>query len=350
MRNLNRLYERLNRDAGKALVVQTAFLGDVVLLTPLLKAIRSRFPKLQLWCLVRESLAEIVRGWVDEIITIDKDKATSDDWEALIQTISRIGFTVSWSPHRSFRSGYLLYKANIPVRIGFNRGGGSLFMTHKVNYPVGVYEGLRNLALLGEIPFSGDRIIPQLPISQEIIEKVNHWKQKWGLNNTPYFVIAPGSVWETKKWGADKYRDLSRIAYHLRGWVTVVVGSSSERGLGEKIGSDGTEIRTVNSCGELSPLEVGALMERAEVVVSGDTAAAHLATAVGVPQVIIYGSTAPRWGFFPFVPKAVAVGKNLWCRPCTDHGRHRCPLHQKPYCLENITPQEVWEIIESLIP
>lgn len=222
-------------------------------------------------------------------------------------------------------------------------------MTHTVNYPVGVYEGLRNLTLLLGIPFSGDSAIPKLQISWNIIEKMNDWKQRWGLNHTPYFVIAPGSVWETKRWGTDKYRDLSQIAYHSRGWVTVVVGSSSERGLGDRIMADGSDVRVINSCGELSPLEVGALMEKAEVVVSGDTAAAHLATAVNVPQVIIYGSTAPRWGFFPFVSKAVAVGKDIWCRPCTDHGRHKCPLHQKPDCLESITPWEVWEIIESLI-
>lgn len=350
MRSADVLYRRLKGSPFKALVVQTAFLGDVILTTPLLRAIRNHFPLVQLWMLVREEWKEIVEGWVDGLILINKARATHRDWVALLGDIKRHGFEVAWAPHRSFRTGWLLARAGVKHRIGFNRGGGALFHNFKLPYPSGVYEGARNLALLQPFSFTSDDSLPRLIIGEKVRADLAQVKSKMGIGDKPYLVIAPGSVWATKRWNEQYYRELAEIAYRRRGWITVVVGAPADkREWGKGEGDKRGEEWLIDLIGSLSALEVAALMEEAQVVISGDTAAAHIASSVRVPQVVIYGSTSPRWGFFPPLSTALALGIDLWCRPCTDHGRHRCPLYAHPICLTRISPTWVWENVEELL-
>jgi heptosyltransferase-2 len=143
----------------------------------------------------------------------------------------------------------------------------------------------------------------------------------------PFVAVAPGSIWGSKRW--PHYRELAR---RLAGAVPVViVGGPEDAGLGEEIVravEDGTgRSKAVNVCGKLTLRQSAALIGRARVLVTNDSAPLHVATAMGTPIVAVFGPTLPEFGFGPIRPGDVALGvAGLDCRPCSRHGPLRCPL------------------------
>jgi len=326
-------------------VYQTAFLGDVVLLTPLLRAIRAAFPRAPLGAVVIPQCREVVEGLVDQVILIDKRGGNGEVYSQAIEKIKAFAPDVAFIPHRSIRSGRLLKLAGIPVRIGFDKGGGSYWHTKKVHYQEGLYEGERNLALLSPLTLQKSSSLPTLNISPQSEQNVMLLMDKLALCEREFVVIAPASVWKTKTWSSSHYRDLGEQLLINFGLKTVAVGGKEDFAVCES----SVVTADLNLAGQLSPLESAGLMSKSRLVVSGDSAAAHLATGVGAKQVIIFGSTAPRYGFLPSSVNVRAVGLDLWCRPCSDHGRRKCPLHIEPECLEQITHKMVLSMISDWV-
>jgi heptosyltransferase-2 len=104
-----------------------------------------------------------------------------------------------------------------------------------------------------------------------------------------------------------------------------------------------------NLAGRLSMMQFAALASQATLLISGDSAPAHVATAMLINQIVIFGSTSPWFGFMPPTDKARFVEVKLWCRPCTSHGRRMCPLFNKKTCLERIVPLRVAQVAEELL-
>src|SRR5262249_44721336 len=132
----------------------------------------------------------------------------------------------------------------------------------------------------------------------------------------------------------------------------VIVGGADDAGLGEEIrraaeGGKGRH-RVVNACGKLTLRQSAALIGRAQVLVTNDSAPLHLATAVGTPIVALFGPTVSEFGFGPVQPGDIALGiDGLRCRPCSPHGPPECPLgHHR--CLRELTVEAVIAAIEEL--
>jgi heptosyltransferase-2 len=163
-----------------------------------------------------------------------------------------------------------------------------------------------------------------------------------------FVALAPGSIWGSKRW--PYYPELARqLADHA---PVVVVGGQDDVGLGEEIrraaeGGGGRQ-RVVNACGKLTLRQSAALIGRASLLVTNDSAPLHLATAMGTPIVALFGPTVTEFGFGPLRAGDVALGvEDLQCRPCSPHGPPQCPLgHHR--CLRAITVQAVIAAIEEL--
>ncbi len=335
--DISRIREELASGRQGILVVQTAFLGDVILITPLFRAIRRTFPAAPLTALVIPQCREIIAGLCDRVVTIDKQQGTPGAWQDVRREIAGANIGVALLPHRSFRSGRLVKASGVPVRIGFARGAGQFFHTQTVRYEYGSYEGSRNLSLLA--PFSNERFdpSPKIRIASDAEEKVTTILADLKLTPANFVVMAPVSIWKTKEWPHQRYHALALKLDEMHGLTSVVVG-----GMSDEIACAMSALRPeLNLAGKLTPMESAALMSRARMVVSGDSAAAHLATAVGAKQAIIFGSTAPRFGFAPPTANARVFGLDLWCRPCTDHGRRKCPIYRTAKCLQDIQPEAI---------
>lgn len=145
------------------------------------------------------------------------------------------------------------------------------------------------------------------------------WMERWGVRDG-FTAVAPGSIWGTKRW--PYYPELAAA---LPGQV-VVIGGPDDAELAEAVVRAAPD-RAASAAGALSLRESAALLERAAVLVTNDSAPLHLATAVGTPIVAVFGPTVPGFGFGPLGPRDQVVELHgLPCRPCSAHGPQRCPL------------------------
>jgi len=161
-----------------------------------------------------------------------------------------------------------------------------------------------------------------------------------------FVALAPGSIWGSKRW--PHFEELARRLADYA--LVVVVGGQDDVGLGEEIvrAVGPTGGRAVNACGKLTLRQSAALIGRAALLVTNDSAPLHLATAMGTPVVALFGPTVTEFGFGPLRAGDVALGVDeLQCRPCSPHGPPQCPLgHHR--CLRELTVEAVIAAIEEL--
>ena len=342
---LDSVRDTLLSGEGKVLVIQTAFLGDVILITPLLRAVKKAYPSVRLSVVTIPECAGVLDGFVDEIIRFDKRnwRGLAKRQDELVRKIRSSKFDVALMPHRSLRSGIIALRSNIPCRIGFGRGAGSLLLTHRIPYKYGVYEGKRNLGLVEKLAPVNDNGLPELRPGDEEIERVEKLLAKLGLHPDGYAVLSPGSVWRTKRWHVEHFRELAQRLEKDHDLPVLTVGGEEDKSAGSKVVSNEEH----NLAGKLTPLGSAAVISRARFAISGDTAPAHIGIAMGTRQVIIFGSTSPRFGFVPDISTVRIVQLPLWCHPCSDHGRNFCPRWGSYKCLNNIKPDMVMEVIKD---
>lgn len=348
--NLNRtslknLANDLKISGGKILLIQTAFLGDVILVTPLINALRKLFPRAEIHIVLIPQCQEILSNSVDRVIIFDKrDRANRKaQWLKLIDTLKSERYQLALIPHRSLRSALTARKAEIAVRIGFAKGPGKYIHTHLIQYQRNLYEGKRNLALLSPLcEYAGDGL-PKINPDAKDISVVENLLAEMGVYRNQFVAMAPGAVWKTKRWHWEYYRSIARLIKQEQGLQVVTVGGSEDAELCSRI----VDNKTLNFAGRLTPSQSAILISLSKLLISGDSAPAHLATAVDARQVIIFGSTSPRFGFGPLTANARILNLDLWCQPCTSHGRNFCPRFGSFKCLRDLTPEVVFERIRD---
>jgi heptosyltransferase-2 len=321
------------------LVVQTSFLGDVVLTTPLLRALRERARPRRLAVLVRPEAAPLISGHPDVDDVLVDDKRGDDGWPGgLLRTARRVRherFDVAVSPHRSLRTAIMLAAAGVPRRIGFRDAPGAPLYHERVVRDLGRHAVERILALAG--PFGGAEGAPHLsvPVSAEARAKAAALLPD---GPEPLVGLAPGSAWPTKRWSVGGFAAVA-TALAADGARCVVLGGPDERALGEDVHrrSDG---RTVMLAGRTDLATLVAIVDRLGVLIANDSAPMHIACARGVPVVAVFCATTPAQGFGPWGPRATVVEADLACRPCGRHGGRRCPRGTED-CMRLVEPVAV---------
>jgi len=275
---------------------------------------------------------------VRRVIAYDK-RGSDRGWSGLRKLGRRLKaeqYGRAYLPHRSLRSAALGVLARIPSRIGFS-GPWSFLYTEARPKPALGHESDRLLALANKPPgVYAPHLRPTAADEQAAT----------ALISEAFVAIAPGSIWGSKRWR--HYPALAaRLAEHV---AVVAVGGPNEVEVGEQIvaavGPAGR--RAVNACGKLTLRQSAALIGRARVLVTNDSAPLHLATAMGTPIVALFGPTVTEFGFGPLRAGDVALGiAGLQCRPCSPHGPPQCPLgHHR--CMREITVEAVLAAIEEI--
>jgi len=327
-----------------SLVIQTAFLGDVVLTTPLLAALAARHGAVDVVTTPAAAPLLETHPAVRRVVPYDK-RGRDRGWAGLKGLGRRLraeAYERAYLPHRSLRTATLALLARVPVRIGFHDGW-PFFYTEVRRHPPQGHEVDRLLALAEEPsaayapslhPTADDKRVAGAVLSAAGIE-----------DGAPFVAVAPGSIWGSKRWPY-----YGELASRLTGVTVVVVGGPDDVGLGteivEAVGRMGG--RAVNTCGKLTLRQSAALIERARVLVTNDSAPLHVATAMGTPIVAVFGPTLPEFGFGPIRSGDVALGvAGLDCRPCSRHGPPRCPLgHHR--CMRDLAPDVVAAAIDQI--
>lgn len=321
----------------RVVIVQSGFLGDAVLASGMLRSLRSSASRADVGLVVRAEFADLFHGHPALARVHRFDKRRKGGTAELIEELRGIGYDMALVPHRSFRSAFVLWKAGIPRRVGFRQSDAPWLLTNRVEYDISMHETARNAALLlgAGINTAGQEsrgwLIPDAGAAARMRER---------LGDVPVIVIAPGSVWPTKRWTVQGYADLVR-ELEKRGYRPVLVGSSGERQLCETIAVHAALKHEYILCGELSLRELLALMSISRRVITNDSAPLHLAESVGTPVTAIFGPTVPEFGFGPCGDgSSVLETSGLQCRPCTIHGGIRCPIGTHA-CMTAITAEQV---------
>lgn len=336
------------------LVVQTAFPGDIVLTTPLFKALKKRFPESKLAVLTTPSGYELLRDIkeIDSLITYDKkgkDRGMSG-FAGMVGQLRDGRFDVCFSPHRSYRTSLLLYGAGIPVRVGFSDASLSFLYNRRICRDASLHEVERVLSLLG--PFEADvkkaDKAPYLEISTKTWSRAKKIFDEAGISSNGTVIgVAPGSVWETKRWMADGYASLIDRLMERYDMKVVLIGSPAEKNTGDEILSLATH-KPINLIGKTTLRELIAVIDRCQLLIGNDSAPGHIASARMVPVVSIFGPTVPAFGYSPYGKDVVIVEKKLPCRPCHHHGLNICPKgHFK--CMRDITVDDVMNAANKLL-
>lgn len=324
----------------RTLVIQTSFLGDMVLTTPLLSHLAATDA---VDVVGTPSAITLLANHpaVHQRIPYDKrgdDRGIRGFWKLAMQ-LRRNEYDRALLAQGSARSGALAMAARIPVRIGFDTSAGRSFYTERVPYIENEHHATRLLRLAGATGTQPPR--PRLfPGAAERVAV----DQLLGELRQDYLIaLAPGSAWATKRWPG-----YAALAQTLDRQATIVViGSAADASLARAIAVAGGT-RVIDATGKLSLLASAELIGRCRVLVTNDSAPQHLASAMNTPTVTIFGPTVPEFGFGPLADRVTTVGIDaLACRPCDRHGPVACPLgHWK--CMRDVDAGVVLAAIEKV--
>lgn len=328
----------------KILIIQTAFIGDVVLTTPLIRAIKQKWPQALLDVLVIPQTREVLQNnpHIHALLTFDK---RADKRRAFRETARRLAanaYDVCFLPHRSLTSARLALCGKIPRRFGFAGHLAGLLYTQRFPFDRSKIQIRRYLDLLPDSP--PEDIQTELFFSDSVKQKALDVLRPLDRFSTK-IAIAPGSVWPTKMWPRDYYASLMKLLekHHIG---MALVGSAAERKLCDYVSIGIDKQKVVNLAGKTSLLQAAAVIQACDLLVCNDSGAMHLANAVQTDVFAFFGPTVTDFGFAPFRVNDRVFEYDIECRPCSSHGGVKCPQgHFK--CMLNIEAISVYrEIIK----
>lgn len=329
------------------LVIQTAFIGDVILATSFIEALSSNFPNSKIDFVLRKGNEGILDNnpHLNNVFAWDKQKK----WSSLVRTIKELRkyrYESVFVIQRFFNAGLIAVLAKSKNKAGFRQNPLSFFFTHRIDHKIPHYLGpekksylhetQRNLQLLSAVHenSSAKAAAPKLYFNDSIEKKISSLVP----SQKDYLVMAPTSVWFTKQWSAQRWSELALKLCHA--YELIFIGAPADR---KKIQSI---IQNVPGCrnlaGKLSLLESAKIMQNAKRVFVNDSAPLHLASAVNAKTTAIFCSTIKDFGYFPLGQDSSVVEyeESLPCRPCGLHGKKSCPLAHFT-CSVGITADQV---------
>jgi len=326
-----------NNILKKILIIQTAFIGDVILATPLIEKLHQYYPDAQIDFLLRKGNEGLLRAhpYLNNVIIWDKKKNKLLHLWHILNQIRKNRYDTVINLQRFLSTGLLTAFSKGKEKIGFNKNPMSFLFTKKVVHllshdKTNPHEVVRNLSLIAHLTdntFIKPKLHPSIADDTAIKPHIEK----------PYICIAPASVWFTKQYPLNKWIEfINAINTPLN---IIILGSKSDLRFSEEIidGSTNAHITFQNLCGQLSLLESAALLQEATMNFVNDSAPLHLCSAVNAPTAAIFCATVPSFGFGPLSDKSfiVETEENLRCRPCSNHGKKNCPeKHFK--CAQNI--------------
>ncbi len=309
----------------KILIIQTAFIGDVVVATALVEKLHLFFPQANIDFLVRKGNETLLNNnpFVNEIIVWDKKRNKTKNLFRLIGKIREAHYDIVINVQRFFSTGLLTTLSAAKQTIGFTQNPFSLFFTKRVNHIIDikkpVHEVERNNALIEHLT-NKNFTLPKLYPSERDHDVILQY------SNGPFVTITPSSVWFTKKYPLEKWKDF--LDQLDRSYKIYILGGTENveeaNALAQKSDNKNAEVLA----GKLSFLQSAELMKYAKMNYVNDSAPLHFASAVNAPVAAIFCSTVPEFGFTPLSENSKIVQTNmvLKCKPCGLHGYKACPL------------------------
>lgn len=344
-------------------MIQTAFIGDLILSIPLFKRIREKKPHAPLFVVTRRGLGQFLKDLkiIDGFFEIDKGSGRS--YGELAEKLSSVRFDWIVCPHQSVRTALFVWRLQADVKMGFMEWWNGIVFTDRTEKNPALPDPLRQLSLLRPVDLElanlfrsakfeplnepgKDGMLPALSPWMELghRERILEWADPFMLK-APYVCIFPGSVWATKRWTEQGFAELGNTLMR-QGNRVVWMGAKDEIALCASLEKQVPGSQSL--AGKTSLTHTLSVLARANAVVSNDSGGQHLATLAGVPVVSIFGPTVLSLGFRPWTSQGAIVERiGLQCRPCGKHGHKKCPIGTHE-CMKSVGAQRVYDALVAL--
>ncbi len=326
----------------KFLVIQTAFIGDVVLATAIIEKLHRFYPEAEIDFLVRKGNEGLLQEhpYLQEILIWEKKKNKLRNLGRLLMEIRNRKYDKVINLQRFASTGILTAFSGAKERIGFDKNPLSFLFDVKVRHAMGngTHEVVRNLQLISHFTDPGMQFGPKLYPTAADAAAVEKYK------GVKYCCIAPTSVWFTKQFPE---RQWIRLLDKLDKDMTVyLLGGSSDAASCDHIKTVTSHPKVISLAGQLSFLQSAALIQDAVMNYVNDSAPMHFASAMNAPVTAVFCSTIPAFGYGPLSDRSfiVETKKALSCRPCGLHGRKACPLGHFD-CAYTITTEQLLAVM-----
>jgi heptosyltransferase-2 len=355
---------------SKILIMHTGgWIGDMILLTPALRALRKEFPEAHISMLVNPLVRDLMERnpYLDEVIVYDKRGAQRGirQMREMADRFREKRFDTAIILHpNSVRSGFLAYMAGIPERIGAKLKVGQtkmsvapFFLTTKVKRRTNIHEVQRYLDVVSSIVGANqDGKLEFWGIDRDDEHFAEHALAVW-LSSLPAFppsgfpafsphsgpVIGmnPCTTWPSKQWSAERFARLADLLSHRFGARVLLTGGPGDVHLGSEITRRASS-QPINFIGSTTLWQLGALIKRCDLYITCDSGPMHISAAVGIPTIALFGPTDPiRHG--PWGKGHIVVRKKTRCSPCYER---ECKSRD---CMQAIQVEDVMAVVDGLL-
>ncbi len=340
----------------KILVRATNWVGDAILALPALRAVRRRFPEAEIAILARPYVAEIYRGQqiCDELIVYESAGVHAGLFgrERLAAELRGRKFDVALLLQNAFEAAWVAWRAGIPERIGYARDGRSFLLTRAISVPrhgeIPAHEKFYYLELLrraGWIDSLADEAFITLDVPEQNRRKGSEFLVECGARPQSFRVAigAGASYGSAKCWPAERFAELANRLQSQTGCDVILFGTAVEADVTKTI-SAGMSRAPIDLTGKTTIGDLPGLLSQCHLFVGNDSGAMHVAAAVGLPVVAVFGPTDP-YGTAPVTPRCSIVQEKPYCSPC--FLRH-CPTDHR--CMLKVTCEMVEAAAKNWLP
>lgn len=337
----------------RILIIRLDRIGDVLLSTPVIKALRNAYPKSHIAMMVRPYSKDVVEGnpCLNEVILYDKDKECRTAWSTVKFALGlrKKQFDLAIVLHPTNRSNAIPFLAGIPYRIGYNKKLGFL-LTHRLNDTK--HQGLKHemeytLDVVRALGIEPKESEPYMPLRDESEQKIEEMLKAHNVKPGELLTaIHPGASCISKRWPAVNFAILSDWIAQRFGARVVIIGDKSTAEISKEIMQE-MIYKPIDLVGKITVSELASLLKRCALFVSNDSGPVHVASAVGTWVISIFGRKEPglsplRWG--PLGLKGRALQKAVDCARCL---AHKCDVDFK--CLRALTAEDVFKEAEDIL-
>jgi heptosyltransferase-2 len=329
----------------KIMIRATNWVGDAIMALPALRIVRKRFPEAEISIVARPYVADIYRDQqiCDRLIPYDPQGSHDGFFgrERLAAELSAIKFDVALLLQNAFDAAWLAWRANVPERIGYARDGRSLLLTKAVPVPlrgeIPAHEKFYYLELLRRAGWSDslpDEKVIDLIISEEKRRSAEEFLTKSGTRRGVVRIAigAGASFGAARCWPPPRYAELANRLQSQIDSDVILFGTTAEVAVSNAISA---EMRRppIDLTGKTAIVDLPALLSQCHLFIGNDSGAMHVAAAVGLPIVAVFGPTDPN-GTAPVTSRCSIVQQKPYCSPCF---LRRCPTDHR--CMKEVTAE-----------
>lgn len=342
-----------NRHIQNIVIIRFSSFGDIILTTPLIRALRTNFPEARIDFIVKQEFAELLQT-NPHLTTVYPYRKESGVQGLLLlaQQLRRNHYDLCVDIHTNFRSHLVrclirptytttwakhLLKRLLLVKAGINR------YSRIIQVPDRYLNSVASFGVVND--GQGLEIFPTLAHEtrvQAILEQEHLAEQDLAIG---FGAVAAHPL---KQWPLEKFLQLGQQLVQRHQARILLFGGPADVDQVREIAKD-LPNNPIMLCGKLSLLESAAALKRCAVFVGNDTGTVHLAAAMKCPIVVLFGPTVEEFGFYPYTANATVISTSLPCRPCTHTGKGQCKIQEIHACMERIGVEEVITAVENML-